>query len=78
MGLIIDLRNEASGSALDAVVDEVRLGRIDTFVTKGIFKPSLRRRAYSREDFARIVAATPFGGCDVTQGPIGFNIQLTK
>jgi ubiquinone/menaquinone biosynthesis C-methylase UbiE len=77
-GLIIDLRHDASDGALDAAVDEMDLGRIDAFVTKAIFKHSLRKRAYSREDFERMVAATPFGGCEVTQGPIGLDIRLTK
>jgi hypothetical protein len=54
------------------------LGRIDAFVTKAIFKRSLRKRAYSREDFARMAAATPFGGREVTEGAIGFDVLLTK
>ena len=78
MGLIIDLRNDASDEALDAAVDEMHLGRINAFVTKAIFKRSLRKRAYSREDFAQMVAATRFGSCDITEGPIGFDIWLTK
>jgi ubiquinone/menaquinone biosynthesis C-methylase UbiE len=77
-GLIIDLRHDASDGALDAAVDEMRLGRIDSFVTKAIFKHSLRKRAYSTEDFDRMVAATPFGACDVIQSPIGLDIRLTK
>ena len=78
-GLIIDLRNDVSDEALDAAVDEMHLGRIDTFVTKTTFKHLLRKRAYSREDFTRMAAATPFGGCEIAAaGTIGFDIQLTK
>ncbi len=78
-GLIIDLRNDVSDEALNAAVDEMHLGRIDTFVTKATFKHLLRKRAYSREDFTRMAAATPFGGCEIAAaGTIGFDIQLTK
>lgn len=77
-GLIIDLRSDASDEALDAAVDEMHLGRIDAFRTKAIFKRSLRKRAYSREDFARMAATTPFGGCDVTESSIGLDIWLTR
>jgi len=77
-GLIIDLRNDASDEALDAAVDEMHLGRIDAFVTKAIFKRSLRKRAYSRADFASMAAATPFGDCEVTEGSIGFDVLVTK
>jgi ubiquinone/menaquinone biosynthesis C-methylase UbiE len=76
--LIIDLRNDASDEELDAAVDEMHLGRIDKFFTRAAFKHMLRKRAYSREDFARMAAATPFGGCAVNKESIGFDVLLTK
>jgi ubiquinone/menaquinone biosynthesis C-methylase UbiE len=76
--LIIDLRNDASDAELDAAVDGMHLGRVDTFLTKATFKYMLRKRAYSREDFACMAQATPFGGCAVTEESIGFDILLTR
>jgi len=76
--LIIDLRNDASDAALDAAVDDMRLGGVDAFITRGTFKHFLRKRAYSRDDFARMAALTPFGHCDISEGPIGFDTRLTK
>ncbi len=76
--LIIDLRNDASDAELDAAIDEMHLGRVDTFLTKATFKHMLRKRAYSREDFARMAQATPFGGCAITEESIGFDILLIK
>jgi len=76
--LIIDLRNDASDAALDAVVAEMHLGSVDAFITRATLKHFLRKRAYSRDAFTRMAAATPFGCCDVTEGPISLDIQLTK
>jgi hypothetical protein len=36
------------------------------------------KAAYSREDFAGMARATPFGGCDVAKEAIGFDILETK
>jgi ubiquinone/menaquinone biosynthesis C-methylase UbiE len=76
--LIIDLRNNVSDEEIDAAVDEMHLGRINGFMTRAIFKRSLRKRAYSRDDFTRMAEATPFGGCEIVENSIGFEIWLTK
>ncbi|MFI5015225.1 MAG: hypothetical protein ACHQAY_23055 [Hyphomicrobiales bacterium] len=76
--LIIDMRKDASDEAIDRKVDAMKLGRISAFVTRAIFKSSLRKRAYAREDFQRMAAATPFGGAEIAEEPFGFEVWLRK
>lgn len=76
--LIIDMRNDASNEAIDLTVDDMRLGCVDAFLTRAIFKHMLRRRAYSRDDFTRMTAASPFGRADIKAAAIGFDVWLRK
>jgi hypothetical protein len=39
---------------------------------------ALRKRAYSRQDFERMVQATPFGRCEIAEQPPGFEVELLK
>lgn len=76
--LIIDMRSDASDEAIDATVDAMHLGCVDAFLTRATFKHMLRKRAYSRDDFQRMAAATPFGHADIEAVPIGFDVWLRK
>jgi len=76
--LIVDMRNDASDTEIDSHVRQMRLSRIDALLTRGIFKYGLRRRAYSREDFVRMVAETPFRTCEIVDRPIGMEVWLQK
>jgi ubiquinone/menaquinone biosynthesis C-methylase UbiE len=75
--LIIDMRNDASGKAIVDEVAKMHLGRIDTFLTRTTLS-ALRKRAYSKADFERMVQATPFGRCDIEEQPLGFEVGLMK
>jgi ubiquinone/menaquinone biosynthesis C-methylase UbiE len=76
--LIIDMRNDASDEAIEEAVNHMHLGRIDVFLTRVTFKHMLRKRAYSRENFDRMVAATPFGQADIKEAPLGFDVWLRR
>jgi ubiquinone/menaquinone biosynthesis C-methylase UbiE len=76
--LIIDMRKDASDEEISDQVKKLRVGAINAFVTKIIFKHMLRKRAYSGADFARILAATPFGGGEITDVPFGLEVRLAK
>jgi ubiquinone/menaquinone biosynthesis C-methylase UbiE len=76
--LIIDMRKDASDEEISDQVKKLRVGAINAFVTKIIFKHMLRKRAYSGADFARILAATPFGGGEITEVPFGLEVRLAK
>jgi ubiquinone/menaquinone biosynthesis C-methylase UbiE len=76
--LIIDMRNDASNEAIDRAVNDMKLGRLDSLITKVIMKHGLRRKAYSRSQFLDMVQQTPFGHADIDESPIGFEIGLRK
>lgn len=76
--LIIDMRRDASDAAIAETVAEMRRGAISTFLNTLIFKHMLRKRAYSRESFLRMIAASPFGQARIEESPMGFNIWLEK
>lgn len=76
--LIIDMRNDVSDEEISDEVKKLRVGAINAFVTKIIFKHMLRKRAYSGADFAHMLAATPFGGGEITEVPFGLEVRLAK
>jgi ubiquinone/menaquinone biosynthesis C-methylase UbiE len=76
--LVIDMRRDASDEAIDETVTQMQLGRVDAFVTRAIFKHALRRRAYLRQHFEAMAAATPFGRADIKEAPLGFEVWLHK
>lgn len=76
--MIIDLRNDASDAAIGEAVEEMHLGAIDAFATRAIFKHVLRKRAYAKEEFAGMFAATSFGRADIAETSLGFEIRLVK
>ena len=76
--LIMDTRNDVSDTEIDAQVEKLSLGPLNSFVCRIIFKRMLRKRAYSKEDFVRMLAATPFGAGEIVKVPFGLEAWLTK
>jgi hypothetical protein len=72
------MRKDASNKAIDRAVDEMKLGHMNAFITRAIFKYSLRKRAYSKADFLRMVAATPFRSAEIREETLGFDVWLRK
>ena len=54
------------------------LGRINSVLTKWIFKHSLLKRAYLQEDFRRMASQTPFATCEIKAVSIGLEVSLHK
>jgi hypothetical protein len=75
--VIRDMRGDASNAALDAEARAMRLGPIASIVNRLIFR-QLRRRAYRSEEVRRMAAATPFGGAEVRESGLGFDVVLRK
>ena len=75
--VIHDLRRDASGEAVKAAVREMGLGWFDSLMTGWILR-WLRGRAYSQEDFRRMVGETPFKACEVNCDGIGLQVSLRK
>jgi len=76
--LIIDMSRDATDPAIDALVDGMRLGAMDGFMTRRIFKGTLRKRALSPSGFAALAAASPFGRADIKLDGIGMEVRLRK
>ena len=75
--LIVDMRKDASNREIAEEVATMNQGWFDAIVTRGALR-SLRARAYTREEFERMIADTPFGKAAISQGGIGFEIVLKK
>jgi ubiquinone/menaquinone biosynthesis C-methylase UbiE len=76
--LIIDLRSDAPADAINAEVQNMGLGRINSLITKLIFKHMLLKRAYSQEQFRYMASQTPFKTCAIRVDTIGLEVSLTK
>lgn len=78
LAIIIDMRHDASNAAIDQQVIQMNFKGMEAFVTRAIFKYSLRRRAYSKAAFERMVAETHFGVAEIREEALGFEVRLRK
>jgi ubiquinone/menaquinone biosynthesis C-methylase UbiE len=74
--VIVDMRKDASNRAIAEEVATMNQGWFNAMWTRSALR-SLRGRAYTRTDFERMIAQTPFGA-DIRQDGIGFEITLMK
>lgn len=77
-GLIIDLRGDASPSALSRYVDGMGLSTVNRVLTKLAFRTMLLKSAYTREQFQQMLSQTEFGSVEIVEEGIGFEIRMTK
>jgi len=75
--MIIDLRSDASDQSIADEVAKMHLGQVGMFLTRTVLG-ALRKRAYSKEEFQRMIKATPFRHGDIVEQPLGFEIGLVK
>jgi len=76
-GLIIDLRGDASPESMNRAVDAMGLNPVNKVVTKLIFRFSLVKNAYTREQFEQMLARASFSS-DIHQEDMGVEIWMTK
>jgi ubiquinone/menaquinone biosynthesis C-methylase UbiE len=76
--VIIDLRSDVRPAEIDAYLDGMRLGWLDRFMTKWIFRHMLIKRAYTSDQFREMAAASRFGSCTIEESPIGLEVTLRK
>jgi len=74
---IFDLRRDASAGAIDGEVQRMNLSRVSSALTRWTLR-ALLKRAYSREDLARMAAQSRFGACEIGADGIGFELRLAK
>ncbi len=77
VAVIQDMSHEATHADIAEEVQGMGLGRFSTFTTTATLE-MLRRRAYSRADFERLAAASPFGSCVIKAQGIGLEVRLEK
>lgn len=75
--VIQDMWKDASEATIRAEVDPMRLGPVNAFMTRQSLR-GLRRRAYTREQFERLVTASAFGGGAIETNGIGIEVRLKK
>lgn len=75
--LIEDMRKDASNQAIAREVSGMKMGWLMALTTRGILR-GLRKRAYTKEDFTRMIAQTPFVTGDIQMRGIGFAVTLRR
>ena len=75
--VIQDLRKDASDATIRQEVNAMRLSPVNAFMTRRALG-MLRRRAYTKEQFERLAAASVFGGCEIETSGIGMEVRLKK
>jgi ubiquinone/menaquinone biosynthesis C-methylase UbiE len=75
--LIVDMRSDATSAAIAAEVAKMRLRPVGAWVTR-LTLSSLRKRAYSREAFAQMIALTYFGKGEINASALGLEVRLRK
>ena len=76
--LIIDLSRDASPESMNHHVDTMGLSTVNTVLTKLIFRLSLRKSAYTRQQFQQMVEQAKFRNVDIREVDIQFEIFMTK
>jgi hypothetical protein len=59
-------------------VDAMGLNKVNRVVTKLIFRFSLVKNAYTKEQFQHMLAQTNFRAVDIHEEDMGFEIWMTK
>ena len=75
---IIDLRKDASLDAIREEVEGMKLPPLNAALVRWTFRSLLLKRAYTREAVEGMARRSRFGGCEIVQRGIGFDLRLTK
>ena len=78
VGVISDLRRDASQADIDLEIKGMGLGRIDQIFTRWTFRAMLLKSAYRVDEMKAMVVKTPFGKCRIDITGIGFQVWLEK
>jgi ubiquinone/menaquinone biosynthesis C-methylase UbiE len=78
IGLIQDLRPDASDQAIADTVRTLGGGWLNRQIITFTFKHMLVKRAHPRARLEAMAAASPFGRCEIHQSPIGYELVLKK
>jgi ubiquinone/menaquinone biosynthesis C-methylase UbiE len=76
--VIVDLRKDATLSEINTYVNNGGRSGFDAWLTKAAFRWMLIKRAYTKEEFIRMAEQSRFHACQITLGPVGFEVRLKK
>ena len=76
--LIIDLRKDASMDDISAYIKDANVGWANSLIYRVTFRYLLIPRAYSKQQFIEMAASSRFGGAEISESGIGFEITLRK
>ena len=76
--LIIDLRKDAPPGSVSKAVEEMRLGTVNTILTKLTFRFMLLKRAYTRMEFEQMLAETEFASIKIKEDRLGLEVLLQR
>ena len=77
VAVIQDMSHDVTHSDIEREVEQMQLGRVNSFTTKATLE-MLKRRAYSPAQFARLAAQSPFGNSEIETEGIGLEVRLLK
>jgi ubiquinone/menaquinone biosynthesis C-methylase UbiE len=76
--VILDLRGDASHQAINEEVKQLRLNRINTFITKWTFRNVLLKNAYTKAEIKQFISQTDFIKHEILEDNVGMEIRLEK
>jgi len=76
--VIIDLRKDASMDDISAYIKNANIGWANSLIYRVTFRYLLIPRAYSKRQFTGMAASSRFGGAEISESGIGFEITLRK
>ena len=76
--LIIDLKGDAPPGEISHQVDQMGLSFFNRILTKLAFKTMLLKRAYTKEQFQRMLAQTAFAKVEIADSGVGLEVSMTK
>jgi ubiquinone/menaquinone biosynthesis C-methylase UbiE len=76
--LIIDLRGDASNDSIGTAVDNMKLGAVNTVITKLTFRFMLLKRAYTRRQFEQFLSQACFNPIEIKEDLTGLELTLGR
>jgi ubiquinone/menaquinone biosynthesis C-methylase UbiE len=76
--IVIDLRRDTPKEEIDAHVDNMHVGKLNSAFIKLTFRVMLLKRAYTRPEFEKFIAESGFKNHDIREANVGFEITLVK
>lgn len=76
--IIIDLRRDTPQEEINRHIDAMKVGAVNAAFTKLAFRCMLLKRAYTREQFEKMITEAGWQKYEISEAPVGFEITLRK